>query len=92
MGSNACGFFFLRISLPSIVFLSAISTPSPLILTLAKHCDAYDAGANIIQRIAMRRRRGEQDSKEHNNQITGCGARELGEGEENGRGWRGMWR
>ncbi len=50
---------------------------------LAKHYDAYDSGANIIQRIAMGRGRGEQDSKEHNNQITGCGARALrGEGGE----------
>jgi hypothetical protein len=34
----------------SIVFLRAILTTSPLILTLAKHYDDSDAGANIFRR------------------------------------------
>jgi hypothetical protein len=36
--------------LPSIVFLGAMLTTSPLISTLAKHYNAYDAGANIFRR------------------------------------------
>jgi hypothetical protein len=66
----ACSFF--KILPPSIVFLSAISTLLPLVLMLAKHYNAYNAGANIVQRIVMWQHHGEQDSKEHNNQIMGC--------------------